>query len=75
MIVAPFTASAVLSGLFLAKLPVWVEKCFLVLGKHSTNIRAETKWRISHAAGGIARIPARQPKLYNYWSDIFGIYD
>lgn len=38
LVVAPFTASAVLSGLFLAKLPVWVEKCFLVLGKHSTNI-------------------------------------
>lgn len=36
--VAPFTAAAVLIGLFLAKLPVWAEKCFLVLGKHSTNI-------------------------------------
>jgi fucose 4-O-acetylase-like acetyltransferase len=38
LIVAPFTAAAVLSGLFLAKLPVWAKKCFLVLGKHSTNI-------------------------------------
>jgi hypothetical protein len=36
--VAPFTAVAVLIGLFLAKLPVWAEKCFLLLGKHSTNI-------------------------------------
>ena len=38
LFVAPFTAAAVLASLFLAKLPVWVEKCFLVLGKHSTNI-------------------------------------
>jgi surface polysaccharide O-acyltransferase-like enzyme len=36
--VAPFTAVAVLIGLFLAKLPLWAEKCFLLLGKHSTNI-------------------------------------
>ena len=37
LFVAPFTAAAVLASLFLAKLPVGVEKCFLVLGKHSTN--------------------------------------
>lgn len=36
--VAPFTAAAVLSGLFLVRLPGWAEKCFLLLGKHSTNI-------------------------------------
>jgi hypothetical protein len=36
--VAPFTAAAVLIGLFLAKLPGWAERCFLLLGKHSTNI-------------------------------------
>lgn len=36
--VAPFAAAAVLAGLFLAKLPEWVEKVFLLLGKHSTNI-------------------------------------
>ena len=36
--VAPFTAAAVLTGLFLAKLPGWAERCFLGLGRHSTNI-------------------------------------
>lgn len=36
--VAPFTAAAVLACLFLAKLPECVEKVFLLLGKHSTNI-------------------------------------
>lgn len=36
--VAPFTAAAVLTGLFLAKLPGWAERCFLLLGRHSTNI-------------------------------------
>lgn len=36
--VAPFTAAAALIGLFLAKLPTWAEKSFLLLGKHSTNI-------------------------------------
>lgn len=35
---AHFTAAAVLSGLFLVRLPGWAEKCFLLLGKHSTNI-------------------------------------
>ena len=38
LFVAPFTAAAVLLGLFLAKQPGWVEKVFLLLGKHSTNI-------------------------------------
>lgn len=36
--VAPFTAAAALTGLFLAKLPRWAEKGLLLLGKHSTNI-------------------------------------
>lgn len=36
--VAPFTAAAVLTGLFLAKHPLWAERSFLLLGKHSTNI-------------------------------------
>lgn len=36
--VAPFTAAAVLMGLFLAKLPGWAERAFLGLGRHSTNI-------------------------------------
>lgn len=36
--VAPFTAAAVLAGLFLAKQPVWMEKGMLLLGRHSTNI-------------------------------------
>lgn len=35
---APFTAAAVLLGLFLAKLPGWAEQSFLLLGRHSTNI-------------------------------------
>ena len=35
---APFTAAAVLLGLFLANLPRWAEQSFLLLGKHSTNI-------------------------------------
>ena len=36
--VAPFTACAALAGLFLVHLPHWAGKCFLILGKHSTNI-------------------------------------
>lgn len=36
--VAPFTAAAALTGLFMAKLPRWAEKGLLLLGKHSTNI-------------------------------------
>lgn len=36
--VAPFTAAAALSALFLADYPCWAERSFLVLGKHSTNI-------------------------------------
>lgn len=36
--VAPFTAAAVLTGMFLANHPRWAEHCFLLLGKHSTNI-------------------------------------
>ncbi len=36
--VAPFTAIAVLIGAFLARLPQWAEKLFLLLGRHSTNI-------------------------------------
>ena len=36
--VSPFTAAAAMTGLFLAKLPRWAEKSFLLLGKHSTNI-------------------------------------
>ena len=38
LFVAPFTAAAVLLALFLAKLPQWAEKLFLLLGAHSTNI-------------------------------------
>lgn len=36
--VAPFTAMAVLAALFVVRLPLWAEKAFLLLGKHSTNI-------------------------------------
>lgn len=36
--VAPFTAAAALTGLFLAQLPGLVQRIFLLLGKHSTNI-------------------------------------
>lgn len=36
--VAPFTAAAALSGLFLAELPAWAKRGLLLLGKHSTNI-------------------------------------
>lgn len=35
--VAPFTAAAAMIALFLAKLPSWAEKTFLLLGRHSTN--------------------------------------
>lgn len=38
LFVAPFTAVAVLMGLFLVRLPGWIEKFFLLMGKHSTNI-------------------------------------
>jgi hypothetical protein len=36
--VAPFTAAAVLTVLFLGKQPRWFSQLFLFLGKHSTNI-------------------------------------
>ena len=36
--VAPFTAGAVLLSIFLSPLPVLVNRIFLFLGKHSTNI-------------------------------------
>ena len=36
--VGPFTAAAAMAGLFLAPLPRWAQKSFLLLGKHSTNI-------------------------------------
>lgn len=36
--VAPFTAAAVLTSLFLIKLPRWAEQVFLLFGRHSTNI-------------------------------------
>lgn len=36
--VAPFTALAVLIGLFVAQLPELIQRVFLMLGKHSTNI-------------------------------------
>ena len=35
--VAPFTAAAAMIALFLAKLPSWADKTFLLLGRHSTN--------------------------------------
>ena len=38
LFMAPFTAAAVLTGLFLVKLPRWLERFFLLMGKHSTNI-------------------------------------
>lgn len=38
MVVAPFTAMAVLISLFLIKLPAWLDHFLSFLGKHSTNI-------------------------------------